>query len=145
MKTLIVTLLFAAVAFPQEQPKTTQDQPAQRGRKQGEARRAMMKKLQTDLDRASSRAKFTDEQRTQFDTARQALRQQGERGRGKDAVAETAATDRTAAREALKTLRSLTSSEAFQAEDRELLRKDLDELRKSGRNRQGGKARKSAA
>ena len=155
MKTLIVTLLFTAVAFPQEQPQPKtqdpQDRPAQQvqqGRKQGEARRTMLKKLQTDLDVASSRAKFSDEQRKQFDAARQVLRDQHERGRRKNATAETTAANGGTTREALKTLQSLANSEAFQAEDRELLRKDLSELRQSGRNRQGksgGKARKSAA
>ncbi len=155
MKTLIVTLLFSAVAFAQEQPQpktqAPQDQPAQQGQqglKQGEARRTMLRKLQTDLDGASSRAKFSDEQRKQFDSARQVLRDQQQQGRRKNAGAETTTANRGTAREALKTLQSLANSEAFQAEDRELLRKDLSELRKSGRNRQGKsgtKARKSAA
>jgi hypothetical protein len=143
MKTLIMTLLIAtATAFSQEQ-QPAQPQP---DRKQGEARRATMKKLQADLDQAASRAKFTDEQRKQWEEARQTLRQQGQRGARRNRVAPDTASNTGSAREAMKTLRSLTASEAFQPEDRDLLKKDFDALRKSGgRNRHGAKTRKSAA
>jgi hypothetical protein len=145
MKTLIVTLLFAAVTFaqsPQEQPQQQQPQQQPSGKrtaKSGQARRAGMKKLQADLDQAAARAKFTDEQRQQFDAARKALRDQAERRRGKGS-SETATADRESARQAMRNLRGLVSSEAFQPEDRELLRKDLNDLRRNaGRNRQGNR------
>lgn len=146
MKTLIVTLLFAAVTFAQE-PQQPQPQPqSQDSPKQGKTRRSMIQKLQADMDQASTRAKFTEEQRKQFDAARATLRQQGERRR--KSGAEAASANHGSAREAMQALRGLMSSDAFQAEDKELLRKDLDELRKSGRNRQergAAKTRKSAA
>jgi hypothetical protein len=147
MKTLVLTLLFAlATAFSQEQPPAeAQQQPE---RKQGGDRRAALSKLQADLDQAASRAKFTDEQRKQFDEARQALRQQARQrgGRRNRTAPDTAANGGDSAREALKTLRNLTSSEAFQPDDREMLRKDLDAIMKSaGRSRQGTRTRKSAA
>lgn len=155
MKTLIVTLLFAAAAFSQEQQQTApngqQQQSGKRDRKAGEARRTSMKKLQTDLDQASARAKFTDEQRKQFEDARAALRQQAQQrgGRRSGGGSQDQAGGQGNAREAMRTLRELIQSDAFQAEDRELLRKDFDALRKSGgRNRQGGGGRaqrKSAA
>lgn len=152
MKTLIATILLcASVSFSQEpqQQNTPQTQTGKRDRKGGETRRAQMQKFQTDLDQASARANFTAEQRKQFDEARQTLRQQAQRGRrnggGASSDQETAGNPR----EALRTLRSLVQSDAFQAEDRELLRKDMDAIRKGGgRNRQGGGGRaqrKSAA
>jgi hypothetical protein len=138
MKTLIVTLIFSALAFSQQQQSAQdsagQQTSGQRNRKGGEARRASLRKLQTDLDQAAARAKFTEEQRRQFDDARATLRQAAEDRMGGRRGSESAG--QSDAREALRTLRDLVQSDAFQAEDREILRKDLRELRTSGaRNR----------
>jgi hypothetical protein len=127
MKIILATLLFAtAVAF-------SQTSPAPERTAKSAARHERMDKLRTDLEQAGQRANFTAQQRQDFDAARETLRKQGENRRASGQTV-----DREAARQAMQTLRSLTASEAFQPQDRELLRKDLRDLRQGGRK---GRAR----
>ena len=107
MKTL-ATLLIAAAAFAQTTPTPTPAEPA----KHGAARIAAIKKLQADLDQAVSRANLTEQQRNEMTTARETLRKQADRQRKGDKP------DRDSVRQAMQTIRSMTASSAFQAEDR---------------------------
>ena len=131
MKTLAALLIAAAtVALSQTQAPQPADARTQRA-----DRVTAIRKLQTDLDQAISRANLNDAQRQELTTARETLRKQAEGRRKGDKL------DRGTVREAMQTIRELAASNAFQAEDRETIKKDLVEMRK---HCQGGK-RKAAA
>lgn len=136
MKTL-ATLLIAAAAFAQT-PAPAPAEPA----KHGVARMAAIQKLQADLDQAVSRANLTEQQRSEMTTARETLRSQADHQRKGDKL------DRGSVRQAMQTIRGLSASSAFQAEDREIMKKDLEEIRKNTKRGRSGSAngkRKQAA
>jgi hypothetical protein len=134
MKLTFTTLtLTAAVVAATAMPMAfAQDQTQPRAGRAAGARKGMQK-FQADLDKAVSRANLSAQQRRDLDNIRANMQKQAETRRQGGTV------DRQAMRQNMQALRDLISSEAFQAEDREILTNDLKQMRKAGKHRGGGR------
>ena len=137
MKLNIITTLTLTAAFvaatamaaaqdqqPQPQPNTPSSPRAAQG-----TRKSTMQKFQADLDKAVSRANLSEQQRRDLDNIRASMQKQAEARRQGGTV------DRKAMRQNMQALRDLISSEAFQAEDRETLLNDLQQMRGGSKRR----------
>jgi dihydroorotase-like cyclic amidohydrolase len=135
---LLIATATLAMAQTQTQPRAIQPEDIQ-ARKA--ARLAAAEKLQTDMDQAMSRANLTEQQRQEFTSARQVLRKQALRHKGGEKL------DRATVRQAMQTIRGLSASNSFQPEDRETMKRDLQELRNHSPHRKSAASgkRKSAA
>ena len=135
-----LTLSLAATLGAQEPapaPAQDQTQPQASPRERREAMQSLVK----NLEKAMANAKLSDEQKTKLEQARTALR---EAAQGHRRGASGATPDREKMRTALRDLAEISQSDAFRAEDKEAVRKDLEKLRQTRGGQSAGARRRRA-
>lgn len=134
---LIGALALAAGLGAQEPAKPPAEPQAQAPQLSPRERREAMQSLVKNLEKAMANANLTEEQKTKLEQARTTVRDAAQaRRRGGSG----APPDREKLRTALRDLYEISQSDAFRAEDREAVRKDLEKLREM--RGQGGAERR---
>lgn len=97
----------------------------------GQAAGAPLQTLLTDLDAAKANAQLSDAQRADLDKAMATLKS------ARETRMNGGTPDRGAMRSALQTIRKISQSDAFRAEDKEKIKKDIEALRSAAGGRRG--------
>jgi G:T/U-mismatch repair DNA glycosylase len=97
----------------------------------GQGGGAPLQTLLTDLDAAKANAQLSDAQRVDLDKAMATLKS------ARETRMNGGTPDRGAMRGALQTIRKISQSGAFRAEDKEKIRKDIEALRSAAGGRRG--------
>ena len=127
---LPLTLMAAAIAVAQEAP-SLQPAPTTASRREAMmARRQVMQRLTTDFRAALQNASFTTDDRQKAEAA---LAQVQPKTRTKGAA--QASVDPKARHEAMKLIQQMSASPAVRNEDRQVLAKDLADLKALGHHK----------
>jgi hypothetical protein len=92
-------------------------------------------KLRADLKKAVQNGHLTDEQKSSMQSAGAALRQAAEARQSGQKV------DRNAVKKAFSDIKKVADSDAFQPEDKQAVKADLEAMKEKGKEARGGRRR----